>query len=165
MSLAHSSPTVILINLIHPQENIIREFNLNELFQKSKKLNKSLGLKGEEQNNSQPEEGSDELQVDTPEEPTESKKDKWGGRTREGLHEVSSSNNNMPCFIALVQNITKRREKVQPQLHVIATLNPYWGKDIARHICSTLPVWLGTMCMIQCGLNWVNDLTLFSYRP
>lgn len=49
------------------EENIIREFNLNELFQKSKKLNKSRGSKGEEQN-SQPQEGGEEL-------PTESKKD------------------------------------------------------------------------------------------
>ncbi|KAM7389793.1 hypothetical protein PAMP_023749 [Pampus punctatissimus] len=54
------------------EENIIREFNLNELFQKSKKLIKSRGLKVEEQN-----EGSDELlpETDNPEQPTESKKD------------------------------------------------------------------------------------------
>ncbi|KAF0039753.1 hypothetical protein F2P81_007988 [Scophthalmus maximus] len=57
------------------EENIIREFNLNELFQKSKKLNK--GSKGEEQKNSQLEEDSNELHQDdnTPEQPTESKKD------------------------------------------------------------------------------------------
>ncbi|XP_018535464.1 thioredoxin-related transmembrane protein 2-A [Lates calcarifer] len=59
------------------EENIIREFNLNELFQKSKKLNKSRSLKGEEQNGFQPEEGADELPEDTdaPQQPTESKKD------------------------------------------------------------------------------------------
>lgn len=59
------------------EENIIREFNLNELFQKSKKLNKGRGVKGEEQDDSQPEEGSSELHPDTdnPEQPTESKKD------------------------------------------------------------------------------------------
>lgn len=60
------------------EENIIREFNLNELFQKSKKLSKSRGLKGEQQNGSKPEEGSDELhpETDNEEQPTESKKDK-----------------------------------------------------------------------------------------
>ncbi|KAM3612058.1 uncharacterized protein V6R79_002015 [Siganus canaliculatus] len=52
------------------EENIIREFNLNELFQKSKKLSKARGLKEEQQNGLQPEEGSNE-----PQEPTESKKD------------------------------------------------------------------------------------------
>nr|XP_020447348.1 thioredoxin-related transmembrane protein 2 isoform X2 [Monopterus albus] len=59
------------------EENIIREFNLNELFQKSKKLNKGRGVKVEEQDDSQPEEGSSELHPDTdnPEQPTESKKD------------------------------------------------------------------------------------------
>ncbi|XP_058506045.1 thioredoxin-related transmembrane protein 2-A isoform X2 [Solea solea] len=57
------------------EENIIREFNLNELFQKSKKLNKGHGLKGEEQTSSQPEEGSNELHNDAPEQPIESKKD------------------------------------------------------------------------------------------
>lgn len=59
------------------EENIIREFNLNELFQKSKKLNKGRGFKEEEQNDSQPEEGSDEHYpgTDNPEQPTESKKD------------------------------------------------------------------------------------------
>lgn len=59
------------------EENIIREFNLNELFQKSKKLNKGRGLKEEEQNDYQPEEGSDELhsETDNPEQPLESKKD------------------------------------------------------------------------------------------
>ncbi|TNN77665.1 Thioredoxin-related transmembrane protein 2-B [Liparis tanakae] len=57
-------------------ENIIREFNLNELFQKSKKLNKGRGLK-EEQNGVQPAEVSDELHSETNnlEQPTESKKD------------------------------------------------------------------------------------------
>ncbi|TMS17278.1 Thioredoxin-related transmembrane protein 2-B [Larimichthys crocea] len=60
-------------------ENIIREFNLNEIFQKSKKLNKGRDLKEEEDpNDSQPEEGSDELHpgTDNPEQLTESKKDK-----------------------------------------------------------------------------------------
>uniref|UniRef100_A0A3Q1H7S7 Thioredoxin-related transmembrane protein 2a n=1 Tax=Acanthochromis polyacanthus TaxID=80966 RepID=A0A3Q1H7S7_9TELE len=58
------------------EENIIREFNLNELFQKSKKLNKTRGSKGEEQNGFQPDDGSDELQPETDDtEPTESKKD------------------------------------------------------------------------------------------
>lgn len=59
------------------EENIIREFNLNELFQKSKKMNKSKALKEEQQNDAQPEEGSDELEPETEitEQPTESKKD------------------------------------------------------------------------------------------
>ncbi|XP_063353015.1 thioredoxin-related transmembrane protein 2-A isoform X2 [Pelmatolapia mariae] len=59
------------------EENIIREFNLNELFQKSKKLNKSRGSKEEEQNGSQPQEGGEELPPDTDntEQPKESKKD------------------------------------------------------------------------------------------
>ncbi|XP_056130837.1 thioredoxin-related transmembrane protein 2-A [Lampris incognitus] len=59
------------------EENIIREFNLNELFQKSKKLNKGRGDKEEEQNLSQPAEGSSELQPETiqPDQPKESKKD------------------------------------------------------------------------------------------
>ncbi|XP_076015597.1 thioredoxin-related transmembrane protein 2-A [Genypterus blacodes] len=59
------------------EENVIREFNLNELFQKSKKLGKGRGLKEEEHDGTQPEEGSDELYSETsnPEEPTESKKD------------------------------------------------------------------------------------------
>lgn len=76
--------------LYHPQENIIREFNLNELFQKSKKLNKSHGLKEEEQNGSQPQEGGEELPPDTDnmEQPKESKKDQW----REGLHQVFALN-------------------------------------------------------------------------
>ncbi|RVE67311.1 hypothetical protein OJAV_G00101530 [Oryzias javanicus] len=57
------------------EENIIREFNLNELFQKSKKLNKSMSLR-EKQNSAQPEEGSDEL-LENPNsnQQTESKKD------------------------------------------------------------------------------------------
>ncbi|KAM8848605.1 thioredoxin-related transmembrane protein 2-A [Synchiropus picturatus] len=50
------------------EENIIREFNLNELFQKSKKLVKARGLKGEELSTEQ-EEGLPEG------DPTESKKD------------------------------------------------------------------------------------------
>uniref|UniRef100_A0A3B5QZK2 Thioredoxin-related transmembrane protein 2a n=1 Tax=Xiphophorus maculatus TaxID=8083 RepID=A0A3B5QZK2_XIPMA len=52
------------------EENIIREFNLNELFQKSKKLNKK-------QNGFQTEDGSGELQQETSEveQSTESKKD------------------------------------------------------------------------------------------
>lgn len=59
----------------HPQENMIREFNLNELFQKSKKLSKGRSMKEEEQN----EDGSNELHPnESPEHPTESKKDQWG---------------------------------------------------------------------------------------
>uniref|UniRef100_A0A3B3UYV9 Thioredoxin-related transmembrane protein 2a n=1 Tax=Poecilia latipinna TaxID=48699 RepID=A0A3B3UYV9_9TELE len=52
------------------EENIIREFNLNELFQKSKKLNKK-------QNGFRTEDGSEELQQETSEvqQSTESKKD------------------------------------------------------------------------------------------
>ncbi|XP_034738655.1 thioredoxin-related transmembrane protein 2-A [Etheostoma cragini] len=59
------------------EENIIREFNLNELFQKSKKLNKSCALNEEEQNSTQPEEGSNKLPSETNDLklPTESKKD------------------------------------------------------------------------------------------
>lgn len=56
------------------EDNIIREFSLNELFQKSKKLAKGKGEK-EAQNPSLPEEGDNEPQVDSTE-PTESKKDK-----------------------------------------------------------------------------------------
>lgn len=59
----------------HPQENMIREFNLNELFQKSKKLSKGRGMKEEEQN----EDGSNELHLnENLEQQTESKKDQWG---------------------------------------------------------------------------------------
>lgn len=58
------------------QENIIREFNLNELYQKSKKLNKSKGDQSDKINESQfpplPEE--EEPEVDAKEE--ETKKDK-----------------------------------------------------------------------------------------
>ncbi|TNM99257.1 hypothetical protein fugu_013821 [Takifugu bimaculatus] len=50
------------------EENIIREFNLNELFQKSKKMNKGRGLM--EENGSEPQEGSSDATI-----PTESKKD------------------------------------------------------------------------------------------
>ncbi|KAF3838456.1 hypothetical protein F7725_010224 [Dissostichus mawsoni] len=77
------------------EENIIREFNLNELFQKSKKMNKSKALKEEQQNDAQPEEeeqqndaqpeeGSDELEPETKitEQPTESKKDQSGRKRR-----------------------------------------------------------------------------------
>ncbi|XP_030001482.1 thioredoxin-related transmembrane protein 2-A [Sphaeramia orbicularis] len=60
------------------EENIIREFNLNELFQKSKKLSKGRGLKGEEQSSFEPEEGSDEPQPETDDQQqsTETKKEK-----------------------------------------------------------------------------------------
>lgn len=61
-----------------PQENIIREFNLNELFQKSKKLNKGRGLKDE--NSSLTEEVSTDLGGQ--EDPTESKKDKQSKKDR-----------------------------------------------------------------------------------
>uniref|UniRef100_A0AAZ3QVX4 Thioredoxin domain-containing protein n=1 Tax=Oncorhynchus tshawytscha TaxID=74940 RepID=A0AAZ3QVX4_ONCTS len=60
------------------EENIIREFNLNELYQKSKKLNKSKGDRGDKINESQfppvPEE--EEPEVDAQEDETETKKDK-----------------------------------------------------------------------------------------
>ncbi|XP_057705617.1 thioredoxin-related transmembrane protein 2-A [Corythoichthys intestinalis] len=56
------------------EENIIREFDLNERFQKSKKLNKSRGLKEEEQQNSRQDET--EPDVNTQEQSSESKKDK-----------------------------------------------------------------------------------------
>lgn len=75
----------------HLQENIIREFNLNEIFQKAKKLNKSRGLKAEEQSDQQPEEGSVELHPETrdQEQPTESKKDQWDGEDSDLLRAVS----------------------------------------------------------------------------
>ncbi|XP_075902770.1 thioredoxin-related transmembrane protein 2-B-like [Nelusetta ayraudi] len=59
------------------EENIIREFNLNELFQKSKKLSKGRGSNQEEQTVSQPEGGSNGLHSESTdaEHPTESKKD------------------------------------------------------------------------------------------
>uniref|UniRef100_A0A3Q3DBM6 Thioredoxin-related transmembrane protein 2a n=1 Tax=Hippocampus comes TaxID=109280 RepID=A0A3Q3DBM6_HIPCM len=56
------------------EENIIREFDLNERFQKSKKLNKSRALKEEKQQNSHQEEA--EPDADTQEQSSESKKDK-----------------------------------------------------------------------------------------
>ncbi|XP_072293889.1 thioredoxin-related transmembrane protein 2-A [Eucyclogobius newberryi] len=57
------------------EENIIREFNLNEILQKSKKLNKSRGLK-EEHNDFELEEESNELETRNQTESSESKKDK-----------------------------------------------------------------------------------------
>ncbi|XP_067105832.1 thioredoxin-related transmembrane protein 2-B [Osmerus mordax] len=61
------------------EENIIREFNLNELYQKSKKLSKSKGDHGDKLSESQfppvPEEEEPEAEVDAQEE-TETKKDK-----------------------------------------------------------------------------------------
>lgn len=56
---------------------MIREFNLNELFQKSKKLNKVRGSKGDELNYSQPDDDSKGLHPDTdgPDQAAESKKD------------------------------------------------------------------------------------------
>ncbi|KAM6953362.1 thioredoxin-related transmembrane protein 2-B-like [Aplochiton taeniatus] len=59
------------------EDNIIREFNLNELFQKSKKPSKDHGEKAEEQNNPLPENGIDKPQSELPNPPlsTESKKD------------------------------------------------------------------------------------------
>ncbi|KAK2904188.1 thioredoxin-related transmembrane protein 2-A [Channa argus] len=58
------------------EENMIREFNLNELFQKSKKLNKACGIKGEEQIEVPPEVGSNVLHPDSnTEQPKQSKKD------------------------------------------------------------------------------------------
>ncbi|KAF7710200.1 thioredoxin-related transmembrane protein 2-B [Silurus meridionalis] len=60
------------------EENIIREFNLNELYQKSKKLNKTKGERNEKLGDSQfppvPEE--EEPEMDVPEMEKESKKDK-----------------------------------------------------------------------------------------
>ncbi|KAM9511171.1 thioredoxin-related transmembrane protein 2-A [Salvelinus alpinus] len=56
------------------EENIIREFNLNELFEASKKIKKGRGVKGEDQNPSLPDEGSEERQPE-PDTPAESKKD------------------------------------------------------------------------------------------
>lgn len=60
------------------EENIIREFNLNELYQKSKKLNKTKGDKGiQSQFPPVPEEEEPEQQgSDTQEQESESKKDK-----------------------------------------------------------------------------------------
>ncbi|XP_061756072.1 thioredoxin-related transmembrane protein 2-A isoform X1 [Nerophis ophidion] len=52
------------------EENIIREFDLNECFQKSKKLSKSRGLKEEQQPDNSRQEGAE------PEESSESKKEK-----------------------------------------------------------------------------------------
>ncbi|KAJ0002995.1 hypothetical protein NQD34_008144 [Periophthalmus magnuspinnatus] len=58
------------------EENIIREFNLNEIFQKSKKLNKSRGLKEDGPNGFEPEEDSNEFETENQTESSESKKDK-----------------------------------------------------------------------------------------
>ena len=99
---------VKLMKPFHPQENIIREFNLNELFQKSKKLNKGHGLKGEEQTSSQPEEGSNELHNDAPEQPIESKKDQWGVK----MHEVFPfSSITLPFYCQHLMCYGKKRKK------------------------------------------------------
>ncbi|XP_064782259.1 thioredoxin-related transmembrane protein 2-B-like [Oncorhynchus masou masou] len=60
------------------EENIIREFNLNELYQKSKKLNKSKGDWNDKINESQfpPLHEEEEPEVDAQGEETETKKDK-----------------------------------------------------------------------------------------
>ncbi|CDQ58895.1 thioredoxin-related transmembrane protein 2-B [Oncorhynchus mykiss] len=60
------------------EENIIREFNLNELYQKSKKLNKSKGDWSDKINESQfpPLHEEEEPEVDAQVEETETKKDK-----------------------------------------------------------------------------------------
>lgn len=65
------------MSFVH-QENIIREFNLNELYQKSKKLNKNKGDKiSQSQFPPVPEEEEPEQQGgDAQEEEPESKKDK-----------------------------------------------------------------------------------------
>lgn len=64
-----------VIKWFHAQENMIREFNLNELFQKSKKLSKGRGGNEDEQK----EDGSNELHPnENLEHLTESKKDQWG---------------------------------------------------------------------------------------
>lgn len=73
-----SSTLNLNVSVVGHQENIIREFNLNELYQKSKKLSKTKGDKGslsqfppvlEEEESEQP---GDEGQA----EESESKKDK-----------------------------------------------------------------------------------------
>uniref|UniRef100_A0AAZ3RY80 Thioredoxin domain-containing protein n=1 Tax=Oncorhynchus tshawytscha TaxID=74940 RepID=A0AAZ3RY80_ONCTS len=56
------------------EENMIRVFNLNKLFKASKKIKKGRGVKGEDQNPSLPDEGSEERQPE-PDTPAESKKD------------------------------------------------------------------------------------------
>ncbi|XP_055015086.1 thioredoxin-related transmembrane protein 2-A isoform X1 [Boleophthalmus pectinirostris] len=56
------------------EENIIREFNLNEIFQKCKKLNKSRGLKEDVPNSFEPEEDSTEFETGNQTESSESKK-------------------------------------------------------------------------------------------
>lgn len=68
----------ITVSVSLHQENIIREFNLNELYQKSKKLNKTKGDKvGQSQFPPVPEEEEPEQQgADAEGEDYESKKDK-----------------------------------------------------------------------------------------
>ncbi|XP_052374210.1 thioredoxin-related transmembrane protein 2-A [Oncorhynchus keta] len=56
------------------EEKIIRDFNLNKLFEASKKIKKGCGVKGEDQNPSLPDKGSEERQPE-PDTPAESKKD------------------------------------------------------------------------------------------
>ncbi|XP_037118377.1 thioredoxin-related transmembrane protein 2-A [Syngnathus acus] len=58
------------------EENIIREFDLNERFQKSKKMNKSRGSKEEDQPNAQQEGVKPDLVTGEKEKSSESKKDK-----------------------------------------------------------------------------------------
>lgn len=69
--------TLLIWSAFCSQENIIREFNLNELFQKSKKLSKGRGSNQEEQTVSQPEGGSNGLHSESADAAhlTESKKD------------------------------------------------------------------------------------------
>lgn len=62
----------------HFQENIIREFNLNELYQKSKKLNKTKGERNEPSESQFPPvpEEDEEPEAEVAEMERESKKDK-----------------------------------------------------------------------------------------
>lgn len=64
---------------MNSQENIIREFNLNEIFQKSKKLSKRHSLKEDELIGYELEEDNNEPQpkTDNQVESLESKKEKW----------------------------------------------------------------------------------------
>lgn len=72
----NNTTLISFLNSAYSQENIIREFNLNELYQKSKKLNKTKGDRNEKPSESQfppvPEE--EEPEADGAEK--ESKKDK-----------------------------------------------------------------------------------------
>lgn len=105
---------------------MIREFNLNELFQKSKKLNKSRGMKEEEQDNSQPEDGSNELYPDdNPEHPAESKKDQWDeeeGRMKsfhffQQCHAIDSTTTK--CHLCTVFTVANKYPKILDRISLI----------------------------------------------